>query len=213
MSNYVNGSSSITPPDRPCSNEFSPEPPSSREPSSDRPFSELGSTRQSSSLRSTPEQQPHPADRVSQFYQGRDNKYGGIIPSDLVVQDPETRLSHLQYLLRVSPFTTSFVTDKTTIVATIQHEHRNDASGEPRRCWDISFGHGSEHNHCESFPVNIIMTDTCGDVCALIAALRIIKSRGLGAPLLSQVYIATDSETLVGLFTGPGERDESHVGE
>lgn len=56
------------------------------------------------------------------------------------------------------------------------------------------------------------MSDTFGDVCAFISALGIIKSIILRTPLLSQIYIATDSETLAELFTGPEERDESLVG-
>ncbi|CAJ0551353.1 Ff.00g112830.m01.CDS01 [Fusarium sp. VM40] len=211
MSNHVDESSS---PDQPSSDEDFPDAPSSLEPSSssEEP-SEERSTRESDSLRSTPEQQPHPADRVHRFYPGVNNRYGGIAHSDLVVQDPETRLSHLQYAVQESPGTTSFVTDKSTIVAIIEFKYRNDESGKLQPYWDISFGHGCEYNHTESYPASTAMTDTCGDVRAFFAALMIIKARSLGTPLRSQVYIATDSETLVGLLTGPEERDESHVGE
>lgn len=207
MSNHVDESSS---PDRPSSNDNLPDALSSREPSSS---TEERSTRESSSLRSTLKQQPHLADRVNRFYPGVNNRYGGIDHSDLVIQNPETQLMHLQYAVQQSPGITSVVPDVTTIVAIIQYKPRNDESGQPRRCWDVFFGHGSEYNISVPFPADSTMTYTCGDMGAVVAAVTMIKLEGLGAPLLSQIYIATDSKTLAELFTGPGEREELHVAD
>ncbi|SPJ73963.1 uncharacterized protein FTOL_03693 [Fusarium torulosum] len=203
MSNHDHAPSSTIPsPDRPPSDR-----PSSDESPPERPYSEES---MSDSLRSTPEQSPHPEDKIKMFYPGRDNIYGGILPSNLVVWDPETRLSHLQYVAQLSPETTALMTDKTTIVVSIRHEYRNDDSGDRRRCWDIYFGPGSVWNFCQSYPLDNTMTHICGDVHALIYALCTIKFYTLGGSLLSQIYIATDSYSMSHLFTGPSKDPETN---
>jgi hypothetical protein len=169
-------------------------PPSDR-PSSDESNSDLfGSS-------PTPEQSPHPDDKIRLFYPGKNNKFGGITHSNLVVWDPQTRWLHLQYVAQLFPEPTTLMTDRTTVVVCIRHEHRNNDWGDRRRCWDIYFGPGSRLNFCQSYPIYDPMSDKCGDVHALIYALHTSKLFTDG-PLLSQIYIVTDSYSLATLFTG-----------
>jgi hypothetical protein len=203
MSNHDYASSSIIP---------STEQPPSELPSSDdsypeRPPSDRASSEESTpdSLQSTPEQSPHPEDKIRMFYPGKDNIYGGIPHSNLVVWDPETRLAHLQYVAQLPSETTALMMDKTTILVRIQHEYRNDDSGDRRRCWDIYFGPGSALNVCQSYPIDSTMTHICGDVHSLIYTLYTIKNHIPNSSRPSQIYIAADSYSLATLFTRPSK--------